>query len=280
MLGPPSWLKPEWLTPADRDSLALFQKFKKNAPRGVIPNGPTVQGVYVMTHDGHFLSGYFAWAFKNKAQATITRGWDEFERISKIKGWKPRKVPTEKLNHTLGEPLQGGAIKLQATVRDLPRGDQVKPGKNEFQECAYNVSWNDFSAQEVLMFVTDKKSKQPLPKTFIQRLSNSMKDCARGQCGDWKKEEIKQNEVFTELIKRDGSVSTMRITGNAQFGGRGRTLVCQIHGIVSYDSDKTAITNFDLVASGQRTGRDGANGRADDLGPAPIGFAYSMVQPE
>ena len=67
LLGPPKWFKPKWLPPAGQRSLRLFQTFKRNAPAGVIPNGPTVQGVYCMTADCEFLSGFFAWAFRDRA---------------------------------------------------------------------------------------------------------------------------------------------------------------------------------------------------------------------
>ena len=72
-----------WLEPNDRAGLDLFKKYRADAPPGVVPvGGSTVQGVYCMTADGEYLSGYFAWAFKDRAQDVLENGWQRFQTMS------------------------------------------------------------------------------------------------------------------------------------------------------------------------------------------------------
>ena len=263
------------MEPKDRAGYQLFQTFKRNAPGGIIPNGPTVQGVYCMTPDGDYLSGYFAWAFKNRALGVIENGWSQFERIASQRGWSPQPVPTNSLNHTLGKPVESGGLKLEVAVRDLPRGRDMRPGANAFQRAAYNVSWVDFTATEARQFVTEETDKQKLPQSMLDKLSETLKDCVRGQASDWKKGQ-RDGEILTQCIQNDSTSLVMRITGYADLSKTRNAYACQIHGTASFDKRRQKFTDFRLVASGQRSGKYGANDRQNDLGPAPMGVAYSM----
>ena len=102
-----------------------------------------------MTAEGEFLSGYFAWAFRDRAKRVIEEGWNRFEQLAKQKNLNPAPVPINRLDHTLGESLETGGLKLEVAVRDLPRGDVQRPGTNAFRRDAYNLSWIDLSASEV-----------------------------------------------------------------------------------------------------------------------------------
>ena len=103
-----------------------------------------------------------------------------------------------------------------------------------------------------------------------------MKDSVRSQCSDWKKGALRDGDLFAEVIKQSGSQRTIRITGSARLKQSGRGFDCQIHGQAVFDSRKQMFTKFELIAAGQRSGRDQFNARQNDLGPAPMGVAYRL----
>lgn len=279
MLGPPTWLNRDWLEPNDRAGLDLFKKYRANAPTGIVPaGGSTVQGVYCMTADGEYLSGYFAWAFKDRAKSVIERGWRQFQTMARDRGWNPQPVPKNRLVQTLGRQIEHGGMKLEAAIRDLPRGEVVHPGRNEFERCSHNVKWIDLTAQQARAFVTESKTPRPVVRSAWQELaSRALKDCARGQCSDWKPEHLRHGELLTQLIQRDDGHLTLRITGEIRFESDERSFGPKLFGRAVYDQRTEAFRSFQLVAVGQRTGRAGANGRQHDMGPAPLGVAFTAV---
>ena len=278
MLGPPSWLQRSWLEPNDRAGLDLFKKYRASAPSGVVPvGGSTVQGVYCMTADGEYLSGYFAWAFRDRAMSVIDSGWRRFEILARARGWQPQPVPNDPLPQTLGKPVERGGMKLEAAIRDLPRGDVMHPGRNEFERCSHNAKWIDLTASQASGFVTDSETPRQVPKSAWQELATrALKDCARGQCSDWKPEHIRGGELYKQVIDRQGARLTIRITGDMRFDNRERTYAPRLFGRAVFDEQAGQFVSFQLVAAGQRTGRAGANGRQHDLGPAPLGVAFVL----
>ena len=268
-----------WLKPHDRASTALFKKYRSSALRGVVPvGGTTVQGVYCMTADGEYLSGFFAWAFPKRAKRTIQAGWDRFERLAKTRSWKMQAVPTTKLDFTGGKSVARGRLKLEVAVRDLPRGDVLRPGRNEIQRCAHNVNWVDLSPGEAASFVTASKTPKPIPDALLQRIAlKKLKDSVRGQCADWPKGSLRDGKLLTQRIRTAGNVRTMRLTGYVVLQTSTRSFACALHGRVVYDAGRRAFKSFELIAAGQRRGRTQFNFREDDPGPAPLGVALRMV---
>ena len=167
-------------------------------------------------------------------------------------------------------------MKLEAAIRDLPRGEVMRPGRNEFERCSHNAKWIDLTAQQVAAFVTDSDTKRLIPRAAWQPLMGALKDCARGQCGDWKPQHVRSGELFTQLIEREGDRVTLRITGNMHFDDGPRSYAPKLFGRAIFDEEGREFVSFQLVAAGQRTGRAGANGRQHDLGPAPLGVAFEL----
>ncbi len=84
--------------------------------------------------------------------------------------------------------------------------------------------------------------------------------------------------MSTQLVERDGDQLTLQIKGDMQFVGGGRSYNPKLFGRAIYDEQARQFRSFQLVAAGQRTGRAGANGRQHDMGPAPLGVAFTMHQ--
>ena len=274
-LDPPRHFQDDWLP--DKQSTRLFRKFKGNAPGGLFPGGPTVQGVYCMTVDGDFLSGYFAAAPRDRARRVIEEGWERWSRLAKERGYRSRPIPRTPLDSVPGQSAPAGGLKLEVAVRDLPRGEETHPGSEEWHRRAFNLNWIDFTAGEARSFVTTERSRRKVPAGVLEKLAlKTLKDSVRGQCGDWKKDALKEGELATELIEKAGERLTMRLTGFARLEQRGRAYDCRLHGKAVYDERQGRFLRFELVATGQRSGNDEFNFRAEDLGSAPMGVAYIL----
>ena len=64
-------------------------------------------------------------------------------------------------------------------------------------------------------------------------------------------------------------------SGNTVDKGRGVDL--RLIGKVRYNPSMALFDRFDMIAVGQRWGATTYNGRFDDWGPAPIGFAFEIA---
>ena len=277
-LGPPRHIKEEWLP--DRASTRLFQALKKNAPAGVIPDGPTVQGVYCMTADGDYLSGYFARASRDKAKRVIEDGWARWEQIARERGYRPKPVPRDPLDFSPGKPVPAGGLRLEVAVRDLPRGRDPKPVREESAHGRFNLNWLDLTADEARSFITDRAEKQPVPAAVLEKVAlKTLKDAVRGQCADWEPGDLREGRLDTERVERVGDRWAMRLTGSVRLDGSGRTYTGRLHGRAVYDTRSGRIVAFELVTVGQRAGRDQFNFRTGDSGPAPMGVACIHHEP-
>ena len=226
--------------------------------------------------NGEFLSGYFAWAFRDRAKSVIDSGWRRFEQHARQDNLKPKPVPTTRLSHTLGKPSEPGGVKLEVAVRDLPRGHVQHPGVNSFQRDAVNVSWIDLTRDDIHALLHESAVPKELPKRILIKLSKALKDSVRGQCSDWNESSRREGGLYSECVDNTDGTITMTLTGTGDFAGGGRSYKCHLLGRVKAKAIDMKVTEFTLVASGQRTGRDGANDRSQDLGPAPMGVAFKL----
>lgn len=230
-----------------------------------------------MTAEGEYLSGFFAWAFPDRAKRVIEQGWNRYVQIAREKHWKPLPVPEAALSHTMGKPVAVGGVKLQIAVRDLPRGVVNRPGRREWEQCAYNLKWLDLTREEARSFVTSEKTPQAVPRRILEKMSLTvLKDCARGQCTDWPKGALRQGRLTVERIRAQGGTWTMAIRGFVVLATQSRSYAPEIYGECDYDAIRKRFTRFELMACGQRTGRTQFNFRKDDLGPAPLGVAFRL----
>ena len=272
-LHPPSWLQ----NPPNPDSTNLFKTYVSNAPDLWPANTPTHQGLYVMTADGGFLSGDFARQSLENARAVIEAGWDSWKRKNHRES-KP--VPRTGLPLFAGAPPPPGGLKLQVTYRDLPRGETRRPGDAQFPN-PYNMGWYDLTPQEAKSFVNDSPQPREVPLGIVQKLAlTKLKDAVRGQMNGWKPTDWKGGRLKVEQDKKAGSVVVCRISGNVDLRrGNSLSYAPKFFGHAVYDQSTGEFIDFQMLATGQRTGRGGANGRNTDLGPAPMAIAFRMYRP-
>ena len=265
--------------PPNPAATKLFKTYAANAPAGTFPaRTSTHQGLYCMMPDGTYLSGKFARQSNGVARNTLTTGLERWKAVAAKRGLQAKPVPTGKLELYGGEPLQKGGLKLEVAYRDFPRGDLQRPGDARFPN-PYNLGWYDLSPAEAKAFLSNSREPAAIPDAVFKKLAcKTLKDAVRGQMRDWKPEELKGGKLTTQLVRQEGSVKTFRLGGKVEFALGDLSYAPVLHGTASYDSATGEFTDFRLVASGQRSGKAGANGRETDLGPAPMGIAFSLYR--
>lgn len=231
-----------------------------------------------MTHDGKYLSGKFARQSNGVARETLEGGLAKWKQIAAKRGYDPKPIPTEKLAIYGGEEFQKGGLKLEVAYRDLPRGEDTRPGDSRFPN-PYNLGWYDLTPAEAKTFLTNSKTKTAIPDRVFRKLARErLKDAVRGQMGDWKEGAFKSGQLFTQLIAEKGSKNFYQLSGSAEMAAGEHTFSPKLHGTTIFDTATGEFTSFRLIAAGQRSGKGGANGRETDLGPAPMAVALTMFQ--
>lgn len=275
-LYPPEWLK----NPPNPAATRLFKKYVANSPGGLFPqNTSTYQGLYCMTAAGGYLSGKFARQNRQQAMEVLQGGLAKWKKEIADGGVAPSKVPNNRLAMYGGEPLQPGGLKLEVVYRDLPRGKVKRPGNAQFPN-SYNMGWFDLSPSEAVSLVTGKRERVAVPNAIFRKLATSrFKDAVRGQMGDWKKESFRKGSLFVRMISSAGGKQVYELSGEALLKDGSLSYVSKLIGTMTFDTQSKRFLEFKMIAAGQRTGRGPANGRATDLGPAPMGISFKLYQP-
>ena len=228
--------------------------------------------------DGTYLAGKFARQSRKLAKDTLTSGLKKWQDITRAKSRNPQPVPTNKLAIYGGDTLQKGGIKLEVAYRDLPRGEVERPGDARFPN-PYNLGWYDFTPEEAQAFRTTSREKVALPDALFEKLARlRLKDAVRGQMGDWKRGALKKGKLYTQFIGKRHHQSVYQLSGSAVLEEQGRLFSPEFFGIVRFDESTGECTDFRLIASGQRVGKGPANGRATDLGPAPMAVSLTLYR--
>jgi hypothetical protein len=231
-----------------------------------------------MTADGSYLSGKFASPSRERAREALTDGLAKWKETTRRGNLQPKAVPTNKLAIYGGEKIRKGGLKLEVTYRDLPRGNVERPGNAQFPN-PYNLGWYDFTPAEAQSFRTDRREKVALPDQIFRKLARThLKDAVRGQMGNWEKGAIKNGQLFTQLVSTSGNTETYQLSGSAEMEADNRKFSPSFQGTLTYNTATGEFTDFRLIAAGQRSGKAGANGRATDLGPAPMAIAFTLYR--
>lgn len=227
-----------------------------------------------MSPSGDYLGGSFGIVQKEEARDLMTAALEK----RKTTGAFMRSVPTNALAIYGGKKPQPGSLKLQLAYRDLPRGDVERPNTAYIQN-PYNLGWLDISKVEAQTFLTESEKPIEIPQRLFAKIATqTLKDAVRGQMSRWNSSALRSGSLTSQRISKDESRSSYRLQGTADLAEEERSYKAQLHGQAVYDSSTQAFVEFELVAVGQRTGKGGANGRENDLGPAPMGVAFKLYQ--
>jgi len=259
----------------------FFQQMAEHGHYGGSP-GTTRQGIYVCSASGKFLASINS-NNPDRVLATLEQGlkaWEELpaeeRRLSPKSEIKPR--------HRWEESFPKGGLVLSVITRDLPADcDPSKP-------CS--AKWNQdrvwFSKGEARQWLPpDPKSgdKQPLPQQLVSRLTRlHLIDTVNGQSSPFWPGEVTGSQIATEVLERTGRRVKIRITGTTKGEGQARGPRASAHGVetrilghATYDLNKEAFVEFEMVALGTRWGRTELNGRRRDPESGPLGFVFELA---
>ncbi len=257
----------------DPKGMDIFQRFIRTAPPDLWPSATgSHQGLYVMTPDGDYLYGKFASPTNENARDIIIQGWNAWQE--RAVGSQSKPVPTARIPIVGGMPLRPDYLKLRVSYRDLPRGNVERPGDAQFPN-PYNLGWFDIRKDEAYRMIYHKDAS-----VWRRIILKCMKDAVRGQMTSWRAEHWRGGQFDVEFKGANGPYAIYRIHSTAELGDpeKGTFYSATIFGHVVYHTTLKDFADFQVLAVGQRQGAGASNGRASDLGPAPMAVALRMFR--
>ncbi len=186
---------------------------------------------------------------------------------------------------------KGGLI-LRQTVRDLPREKQ--PGYDTWRHNFDHV-W--LTAAEAGSFVPESPTAGQsfsIPNGLATRLAKfHFVDQVKGEADAWATKEVQSASLSGQVVKVHDNIVTIHLSGKARcvaspngavnpYSGnrisKERGVALTISGRLSYDRSARTFRTFDILAHGSRWGTATYNARERDMGPAPIGFAFELIE--
>lgn len=276
----------QWLK--DKPAHEFFKKFGEAMPKGDWNEKGTKQGLYMIGPDGEYLEGKFAAnGFPDDILQRLQRALQRWQVLRKEKRYANKPVP--KVATTLPARVDGKEFVLRVHSRDLPREEDSQCGRrfdpavddargfSDFTKWAWNENWLAVDRWQAL--VPEGKQEQPVDAAFVTHLAREMLiDNVRGQAGTWPKQAVR-TATMSMQGKRQGAVTKVTYRGETTLDDGERTMNLRLYGVGEYDHKKRDLSELRLVALGQRSGQHAFNRRAEDLGPAPIGFAITRFVP-
>jgi hypothetical protein len=259
----------------------FFQKMADHGHYGGRP-GQTRQGIYVCSASGTFLASINS-NDPNRVLATLERGlkaWEELpaeaKRLSQLSEIKPR--------HRWEDSFPKDGLVLSLITRDLPADcDPSKP-------CA--AKWNQdrvwFSKDEARRWLPREPKpgdNQPVPPELVSRLARlHLVDTVNGQTSPFSPGQVTGSQIATEVLERQGGRVKVKITGTTKGDAQGRARRESAHGVetrilghATYDLNKEAFIEFQMVALGTRWGYTELNSRRRDPESGPVGFVIELA---
>lgn len=303
-------------SPLQRQRDAKGEFFRLVAEQGhyagrTYPTG-TRQGMYTFTADGTALAAANTRDPQRMVQLmhTALRRWSALTESGGEASDGGRATTGGEVNVLVSDyvPAQPsrypeGGLVLQLTARDLPRAMDTR--KDDWRKQAWNLDYAWFTRDEARSIVPEPRtigSRANVPWEILRRLARfHLRDCVRGEPSVWPEEAIRRGELSAEILEDEGR-------GPAEAGGRIRLALrgeivlrweaCWVRpengeerrsdtgfdatlmGEATWDEAHGAFTAFDLLAAGPRWGTNQYNNRADDLGPEPMGIAFTLAGSE
>jgi len=259
----------------------------------------TRQGYYAFTADGTLLAARNSRDPRQMEEMlhTALRRWSVLADTDDADGSAPETLPDYAPARPSRYP-EGGLI-LQLAARDLPRA--VDTRKDDWRKSAWNLDYAWFSAEEARAIVPQPRlpgSRQQLPREVIRRLARfHLRDFVRGEPPVWPEEAIRDAELESAILEVAGDErrlvrlalhGAVRLEWDWRWHDRQRDedrhaesgFDAALYGEATWDESRGAFIAFELLAAGPRWGTGQYNNRADDLGPAPLGIAFTLAGDE
>ena len=249
------------------------------------PTG-TRQGLYVCTAGGHLLS------------SLNTRDPDKLlEALHQaLEAWRHHAATAPDVPGDYASareyqwPFPEAGLVLKVTARDLPRaGDDAVD-----ERYNHDFMWLTKAEKEALIPADPQTGQtQQLPGFLVLRMARfHLADYVRGEVPRWRPEDVEQAEMTSSVERVDEEQVVMELRGEVRCVGAAsndvnpfsgqvvdmeRGIAVRLLGKLRCDRRRRIFERFDLLATGVRWGATTYNGRFEDLGPAPIGFAFELA---
>lgn len=249
----------------------------------------TRQGSYTFTAEGQFLASV------NTRDAVGMEGMlrtalDRWRAGYSLGGPSPVQLAGTPREDT-GYPA--GGLVLQVAARDLPRAIDERP--EDWRKVAWNLDYAWIRPEEARALVPESRelgARRGAPWPVLRRLARfHLRDFVRGEPFAWPEEAIRRAELEAEVVEVSGAEVRLALRGAVRLEWEHRWVRpedgeerrypsgydCALWGEATWDEGRGAFTAFELVAAGQRWGASQYNNREDDLGPQPLGIAFTLA---
>ena len=280
-------------TQIQRDAEGEF--FRKVAEQGhysgrTKPTG-TRQGLYACTSEGELL-----------ASINTTRVEHVLSMLNKaLKKWNEMNPTTDvpasyEKDRNFNRSFPEGALILRETMRDIPRKDK---SSDEVQIWKHNFDHLWIRKEEAQALIPDNPKagmEYEAPKELVRRIAQyHLVDQVRGEAPPWHDNHVQKAGLTLRVESVNENALTIRLEGHAllEADPTGQTnpysgfkidmkrgMDATIKGVIRYNRKTNAFEQFDMVAAASRWGATTYNFRQNDLGPAPIGFAFELIPSE
>jgi hypothetical protein len=267
----------------------LFRKIAEQGHYGGRTKPTTTrQGIYACAPNGVFLASINttnAAAMAEFMQKALAK-WKELKPEDRLMKEAPAADPADRTRWERLFPADG--LVLKDFSRDLPR--------ENVPQNAWNLDYAWFRKAEARAFLPESiepGALQAVPRELVLRLARfHLVDNVRGQTYPWQEAEIAWAEMATVVEEVKDGRARIRIAGKAKASAVGKWRVngfdptagdqkrgfdAKILGNATWDLAKEKFVEFELVAAGPRWGGTQYNGRASDLGEAPMAHLLRLA---
>jgi hypothetical protein len=240
--------------------------------------------------------------------------WQTMSREERLLPVDPQEATTDLPRGERLYPEDG--LVLRVNSRDLPRDSQsqlpptpaqlqaqaqaqaqVQDARQRGRANAWNQDFLWFRKDEARQFLPERlavSEKREVADLLIRRIARcSLVDNVRGQTSPFDDRDVQKAVLTSEVVSVDGDIIALHLEGETQTGADGvwsiqgyrdmnspsmqrRGFAMRLLGHARYDTKTERFTVFEMIALGTRWGATQNNGRGGDLGPAPIGIAFTL----
>jgi hypothetical protein len=256
----------------------------------------TRQGIYALSPSGRFLASVNSRRPESVAGMlrTALEQWEALPDAERLGGEEAQPAPWR----WESEYPEDGLV-LRVVSRDLPRPEAERAPERrrvDWREHAWNVDYAWFRAEEARAFLPaeiEAGATVELPARLIERMAClHLVDNVRGQVSHFRRAELERARLSVRVDSVGEGHARLSMRGETRTAVEGtwpvdgfssrdpgpqrRGIEVELAGRAEWNLAANRFSAFDLVCVGTRWGGTKFNGRADDLDPAPIGFALTL----
>ena len=253
--------------------------------------GGSRQGIYICSPSGELLSSINS-LNPDDVLFVIQQGLDKWNH-NMISNHSINPTNTITPSHRWEDSYPENGLVLTGYKIDL----KSDPPSNDNRGDRWNMDHVWFNKAEMKEWITNELiegSINKVPTVISERLIRfHLVDNVRGQTLPFAPDEIKMNQIMTEVILKNKSSIELEISGESFSVAKGEWLLgendwtpthlldhsirTKLLGKVTYNFQTETVTEFELVAIGERSGKTQNNGRMYGSDSNHIGFYYKMA---